>query len=68
MNKSKEDQKGIMDLADAIQQNAHVTVEYILQNPEQYGKSKITYQDAMNTWLFTQLAKLEYRIKQLEDK
>lgn len=61
----------IQDIADKFQDHCHSTIEHIKNNEN----DKITYQDAFNTWLFTQLAELELynselmkRVEKLETK
>jgi hypothetical protein len=50
-----------MDIAEEIQQECHMAIEFIMKK-----KPECSYQEATDVWLFTRLAKMEYRMRKLK--
>lgn len=59
---TREEEK-IQRYAGFIQEESHRTVEYIIKHSEK----SITYQDAVNVFLFRKLAELTIKIESLEE-
>jgi len=57
------DNKELIDLAEKVQQQAHKAVDGIT-----LGNPNISHQDAINTYLYLQLASLQLQINELKTK
>lgn len=60
MENQKKAQEEISKIADSLQQECHSAVNEIMTKT-----TTVSYQDATNTWLFYELAKLHYKIQEL---
>lgn len=62
--KTKEERlKEIQEIAEQLQDDCHSMVDAIIKEKDK----QVGYQDAVNTWLFLQLAKLKYDLEELKD-
>lgn len=59
----KQNNKELIELAENVQKEAYKVVEGIVSK-----NSKITHQDAINTYLYLQLASLQLQIQELKTK
>lgn len=62
--KSKEEKlKEIQEMAEQLQDSCHSTINAIVKGTDR----QVSHQDATNTWIFLQLATLNYEFKELKN-